>query len=169
MVSYADYFTGFNELVSAQLESVVKLYYPEKREECANCTLDTFGSVSRSVSIYKLGGPMPFDDGMPCPYCDGKGYKQVEQSEAIKGRIYSINKNFNNKSNINIADGDITLITRIEYVPNILRAKYIVPIQGMESLVLERYYLSGQPEVTGFKINPVRYVTSRWNKLKDGV
>lgn len=151
-------------MVRDELEESIKLYYPETREDCPNCYLDTFGTVSRSVSIYKVGGPAPFSDGMPCPYCDGKGYKAVEMTEVIPGRSYIVNKDFHNKSGINIPQGSYEFICRHTYFPKLVRAKFMMPVNEISGYTIQRYYLVGQPDVISFKLNPITYISSFWVK-----
>jgi len=79
-------FTTYNEAVLL-FTRTGRLIYPEKKEECPNCYLDTFGTGGRSISFYKTGGPYPFERGMPCPYCGGKGYKAVESYDDIILRV----------------------------------------------------------------------------------
>ena len=164
MVNYDSFFTNFNSIVQDNLEEQMRLYYPEIKEECPNCYLDTFGTGSRSVSIYKTGGPYPFDTGMPCPYCDGKGYKAIEQTEDLGARIYTDPKMFIKFGRINVPDGSMMLIFSIDKLPKFLRCKFLVPQTGLENHILERYYLNGQPEVTGFVMNPTKYLSSIWTK-----
>ena len=52
-------FNVYNEAVEL-FERTVTLVYPEKKESCPNCYLDTMGTRTRSVSVYKPGGPYPF-------------------------------------------------------------------------------------------------------------
>ncbi len=166
MVNYDKEFAEFNNIISKHLEEKITLFYPERREECPNCYLDTFGTIDRSVSKYKENGPVPFENGMPCPYCDSKGYKAIEQTEDILGRLYKNNKEYNKKTGINIADGSITFICRIDYFSKIVSSKYMIPKDGLENLSNERYELTGHPEITSFVMNPVKYITSIWAKLK---
>ena len=60
------------------------LVYPAKREDCPNCTNSSFGVKSQSYSIYTPGGPVPFERGMPCPYCHGKGSVKTVDTISIE-------------------------------------------------------------------------------------
>ena len=51
-------FNVYNEAVSL-FERVATVIYPERKEECPNCYLDTMGTRTRSVSVYKADGPAP--------------------------------------------------------------------------------------------------------------
>lgn len=164
VTNYDSYFTEFNQIIQDQLEENIKLYYPESRQDCPNCYLDTFGAVSRSVSIYKSGGPIQFSDGMPCPYCDGLGYKAIEVTEEIAGRSYTINKPFLSGSGLNIPQGSYQFVCKYIHYPKIVMAKFMIPKTELKDYVNQRYYLVGQPDITGFKMNPVMYMTSYWAK-----
>jgi hypothetical protein len=164
MVIYDSYFSDFNQMISDELEESITLYYPESRSDCPNCYLDTFGAVNRSVSIYKAGGPEPFENGQPCPHCDGKGYEAVHETEVIPGRAYIKNKEFKNTSGINIPQGSYEFVCKHIYYPKIVRAAFMIPGTEIMDFVTQRYYLSGQPDITGFKMNPVKYLSSFWVK-----
>lgn len=164
VTNYDSYFTEFNQIIQEQLEENITLYYPEARENCPNCYLDTFGAVARSVSIYKAGGPIPFSNGMPCPYCDGLGYKAIEVTEEIPGRSYITNKNFISAGGLNIPQGSHQFICKYTYYPKLVIAKFMVPRTELHDYVNQRYYLVGQPDISGFKMNPVMYMTSYWAK-----
>lgn len=161
---YDKFFRDFNNVISDELEQYIILYYPGTREECANCYLDTFAGINKTVSIYKNGGPMPFTNGMPCPYCNGNGYKSLEKTEKIPGRVYTSNNNFYRVKNINIPTGSIIFISRAEFFNKIQMASHMIPETELKNLTVEKYELFGQPEDTGFAINPVKYVTSVWKK-----
>ena len=80
-------FTTYNEAVLLFTRTAT-LVYPEKKEDCPNCIMSNLGTRNRSISIYQPGGPYPFERGMPCPYCGGKGYKAVEVTNDVTLRIY---------------------------------------------------------------------------------
>ena len=105
-------FNVYNEAVTL-FERVVTLVYPEKKEQCPNCYLDTMGTRTRSVSVYRSGGPYPFSRGMPCPQCDGKGYKAIEAEEDLNVRIYWEPKQWKDiGAAINLPEGAIQIISK---------------------------------------------------------
>ena len=63
---------------------VCTVVYPPKRVECINCTKPV---GTNSTSVYRHGGPMPFNFGS-CPLCGGNGYKEIETTDSIRLRIY---------------------------------------------------------------------------------
>lgn len=157
-------FTSFNQIVADVLERDAILIYPERKEECPNCYLDTFGIQARSVSIYKTGGPYPFDRGMPCPYCGGRGYKAVEKTEKIRTRIYYDRKYFNRIANsLNLPEGSIQTFTNMTYLTKIEQAKYLIPqYNNIEDYNLTKFEKVGPSIPQGFQQNPVKYVMTFW-------
>ncbi|MCK5616010.1 hypothetical protein KAR91_79845, partial [Candidatus Pacearchaeota archaeon] len=77
------------------------LVYPQKHNECPNCSLDI--DTGRSTSIYKPGGPIPFANYTICPYCSGEGRLHKPEEETIKCRVYYNARYFlpNNKFDTN--------------------------------------------------------------------
>jgi len=55
--------------------------YPPKRIPCPNCIVTSAGLSGP----YKIGGPIPFSEGMICPYCMGKGIfdEHVEEEDIV--------------------------------------------------------------------------------------
>jgi len=161
---YDSYFTDLNNMISDHLEENIKLIYPEVKQECPNCTLDTFAGMSKSSGKYKQGGPIPFEDGMPCPYCNGEGYKLIEKTENIPGRIYTSEKPYLKVKNVNIPEGSILFICKLQFFSKIMQAKYMIPICGIDNHTNELYQLNGQPEAVSFVLNPITYISSSWTK-----
>jgi hypothetical protein len=161
---YDSYFTDFNNMVTDHLEEDIKLIYPEIKQECLNCTLDTFVGISKSSGKYKQGGPIPFDQGMPCPYCNGEGHKMIEKTENIPGRIYTSEKPYLKVKNVNIPEGAILFICRLQFFSKIMQAKYMIPVTEIYNYTNELYQLDGQPESVSFVINPVKYISCLWTK-----
>lgn len=159
-------FDPFNQAAQALFERKAALIFPEKREECPNCYLSTFGTKTRSVSIYRQGGPDPFDEGMPCPYCEGKGYKQVEVSETIPIQIlWEIQSFYRKMMPIEIPQGSIQTIVRSTYTSKVEMAKYLIPHDsGIENLDIKKYERFGPSYPLGFKDNPVKYMINFWKQ-----
>ena len=81
----ASAFTKLNEAILL-FNRTCTVVYPEKRTDCPNCIVNTFGG--RAVNTYKAGGPVPFNRGVECPYCGGEGFKNEETTESVELRIY---------------------------------------------------------------------------------
>ena len=158
-------FDTYNEAVLLFTRTAT-LVYPERREECPNCYMDTMGTRNRSVSVYKVGGPYPFERGMPCPYCNGKGYKAVETTEDITIRIYWDRKNWIDVGiPIDISDGSIQTIVYMTDLPKINKAKYLIPkYDGIEKYDDMNYERSGMSYPQGFKQNTTKYIVTFWSR-----
>jgi hypothetical protein len=60
------------------LTSEVTLAYGvSDKEICPNCIFDSL--TNKSANSYKTGGPLPFDNGVICPYCYGLGFVGKEK------------------------------------------------------------------------------------------
>ena len=158
-------FDTYNEAVLLFTRTAT-LVYPEKREQCPNCYMNTMGTRNKSVSVYKTGGPYPFERGMPCPYCNGKGYKASAASDEITLRIY-----WNKKSwvdigiPIDVPDGSIQTISYMTDLPKIEQCKYLIPnYDGIEKYDKAKYIRNGGSYPQGFKQNNTKYIVTFWNR-----
>lgn len=143
------------------------LVYPEKKEDCPNCLLDTMGTRTRSISSYQPGGPYPFERGMPCPYCNGGGYKAVEVKEDITLRIYWDRKHWVDIGvPIDLADGGVQTIAHMTDLDKINKCKYMIPkYDGIENYNHNaKYEKAGSSYPQGFKQNETKYVVTFWKK-----
>ena len=159
-------FNIYNEAVEL-FERTVKLVYPEKKEQCPNCYLDTLGTRTRSVSVYKPGGPYPFSRGMPCPSCDGLGYKAIETEENIQLRIYwEPAKWYNVGFAVDLPEGSIQTICNMTDLPKLERAKYLIPQSygNISNYNTMRYTRAGASYPQGFKQNPEKYAVTFWTR-----
>ena len=157
-------FNVYNEAVEL-FERTVTLVYPEKKEQCPNCYLDTLGTRTRSVSVYKPNGPYPFARGMPCPYCNGKGYKAVESEENLDVRIYWDQKSYRDIGvPIDLPEGSIQVICNMKEMPKLERAKYLIPQSygNISNYTTMKFVKSGSYYPQGFKQNPEKYAVSFW-------
>ena len=159
-------FNVYNEAVQL-FERTVTLVYPEKKESCPNCYLDTMGTRTRSVSVYKPGGPYPFGRGMPCPYCAGAGYKAVEAEEDIDVRIYWEPRQWRDIGfAVNLAEGAIQVISKMTHLPKLDNAKFLIPksygnISNYHTMKFTRASVA-YPQ--GFKQNPEKYAVTFWER-----
>jgi hypothetical protein len=159
-------FTTYNEAVQL-FERAAKLVYPEKKENCPNCYLDTMGTRTRSISVYRSGGPVSFERGMPCPMCNGKGYKLIETTEEIQVRIYWERKNWVDVGiPIDFPQGSIQTIANMTDLPKIDMAKYLIPTEygNISSYHTMKFTRLGASFPQGFKQNPTKYVVTFWER-----
>ena len=164
----ASVFTTYNEAVLLFTRTAT-LIYPEKKERCPNCYLDTLGTSNRSISIYRAGGPYPFERGMPCPYCGGKGYKAVETTEDVTLRIYWDSKFWiKTDFKIDVPNGAIQTIAKMDDLDKINKAKYLIPnYDGIEKYDQGRYERAGLSYPQGFKQNETKYVVTFWSRADE--
>ena len=143
------------------------LVYPEKREDCPNCIMDTMSTRGRAMSIYQAGGPYPFERGMPCPYCDGKGYKATEVTEDITIRMYWSQKHWIDVGvPIDVPEGALQTISYMTDLAKINRAKYLIPkYDGIENYENMKYDRLGPSYPQGFKQNDTKYVVTFWSRI----
>lgn len=158
-------FDQFNSVITNQLERTVTLYYPQERQECPNCYFSSFKSSSRSVSRYKAGGPMPFDNGMPCPYCNGPGFIEQETTEEIPARIYVDAKKWEKNFPIVIPEGAIMTIFKLEYVTKVRSSSYCrISYNNLDGHFTDNFYRIGDVYSNSFNLNNVKYATTFWSK-----
>ena len=142
-------FNVYNEAVEL-FERTVKLVYPEKKEQCPNCYLDTMGTR-----------------GMPCPYCNGKGYKAIEAEENIEVRIYWDAKSFRDIGiPIDLPEGSIQVISKMTDMPKLDKAKYLIPLTygNISNYTTMQFIRSGAAYPQGFKQNPEKYAVTFWTR-----
>ena len=160
-------FDTYNEAVLLFTRTAT-LVYPEKKEDCPNCILDTMGTGNRSISMYQPGGPYPFERGMPCPYCGGQGYKAIESSDEITLRIYWDRKSWINVGTpIEIPNGSIQTIAFMTDLPKIEQCKFMLPkYDGIEKYDPNaKYQKAGVSFPQGFKQNDTKYVVTFWTRM----
>tara|TARA_R110002020_G_scaffold250273_3_gene464355 strand:- start:2558 stop:2878 length:321 start_codon:yes stop_codon:yes gene_type:complete len=103
---------------------------------------------------------------MPCPYCNGKGYKAIEATEDITLRIYWDRKAWVNIGiPIDVPDGMIQTIAYMTDLPKIERCKYMIPnYDGIEKYDKSKYERGGASYPQGFKQNDTKYIVTFWNR-----
>ena len=161
----SDIFDGYNDAVSSIFNRTATLVYPVKKEDCPNCTLGTMGTRNRSVSVYTVGGPYPFERGMPCPYCAGKGFKGVEATDTISLRIYWDKKSWvKTGAEINIPDGSIQTVSYMTDLDKIQKCNHMIPLyDGIQNYeVNARYSKASASFPQGFNQNLTKYVVTFW-------
>ena len=129
--------------------------------------MDTLGTRTRSVSVYKTGGPYPFGRGMPCPYCDGRGYKGIEVEEDINIRIYWEPRQWKDIGmSINLPEGSIQVISKMTDLPKLDKAKYLIPKSygDISNYHTMQFTKASAAYPQGFKQNPEKYAVTFWTR-----
>jgi hypothetical protein len=161
-----DAFTMYNDAVDNIWSREIILVYPELRQECPNCTYNGF----KSNGVYKTGGPYPFNNGMICPWCDGVGFKMIERTATVKGRVYYSQKEWVKIGpQINLANAAAQIIFKIDDLPKTQQCKYCIPhyypnIDNYNNLKLQKI-TDFYPQ--GFLQNPVKYVITFWKAYNE--
>lgn len=136
-------------------------YGTSKKNICINCIFDN--NLKKSSNKYKSNGPVPFTDGMICPYCNGIGFYGESTSEEIYLAILWDNKKWV-KPPINIVDPDnyIQTICGIDYLYKIKQAKDLTVILS-DILSNPIYELAQDPTPAGLGDN--KYLFCTWKKV----
>lgn len=136
-------------------------YGTSKKNICINCIFDN--NLKKSSNKYKSNGPVPFTDGMICPYCNGIGFYGESTSEEIYLAILWDNKKWV-KPPINIVDPDnyIQTICGIDYLYKIKQAKDLTVILS-DILSNPIYELAQDPTPAGLGDNGYLFCT--WKKV----
>ena len=154
-------FDKFNEAILL-FNRTVTLVYPEKRERCPNCMTNTIGG--RSINTYRSGGAFPFNRGVLCPLCGGKGVKLIESTEEVQMRVYHNRKDWVNIGfEVDIPSSSIqTLIYMSDHV-KVVRAKELLVDVGKYNRL--RYKRLGEPFTQSLKQNPTQYAVVFWERV----
>ena len=132
-----------------------KVVYPPKAVECSNCTTSMIGASS--TSVYKHGGPAPFNFG-PCPVCGGNSIAQEESTDTILLRIYWTKKDmarisaYSKISGVSVPD---SVVMAIGYMSDIKKIKQAAEILLIDEQTQEefRFKLESEPYPHGFGKN----------------
>ncbi len=128
-----------------------KLIYPPRRIPCVNCISGNSLIGSTSTNRYKHGGPQPFSFGN-CPTCGGKGYKEDEQTDTIKLRVY-----FSVEEFTEVVDGlytpnaDAQVIGFIHDLPKFNRANEIICHSDLKNYTTWKFSRIREAVPHGFK------------------
>lgn len=128
---------------------------------CPNCIYDP--SLKKSSGKYRTGGPVPFAQGRPCPYCNGVGYYGIEKIEhGFLAIIWDYKKWFNPPPQIANPNGFIQTICHRDYLAQIRQCKDITVIYSTNgSNPVFRLY--GEPNPAGLGDN--EYVFCMWELI----
>lgn len=158
-------FSIYNDAVDNIWSKRVTLVYPERKEECPNC----YNNGYQSNGVYRTGGPYPFENGFPCPYCDGVGFKYLQTTEDIYARLYFAKKDWAKIGiDVNIPDAEMQMVCKITDWPKVQRANYILPsyYEGYQIDPSNGMTLTGDYYPMGFTQNPTKYIVTFWKSKK---
>ena len=133
-----------------------------KKLLCPNCIFDP--NLKKSSNKYKTGGPVSFNLGKICPYCNGIGYYGETNTETgYLAIIWDYRKWINPPANIAISDGMIQAICDKTYLPSIRQCKDITVLYPSSNNKKHKFQLFGEPNPAGLGDN--NYLITIWKKV----
>lgn len=130
---------------------------------CNNCIFDSISQLSSNK--YNGTGPSSFPEGSLCPVCMGMGKTAAQSSlETIYlACIFDSKYWLKLSSNIlNIPDGMVQTICKIETLPKIRKVTEIVIDTNINKYGNYSYERFGDPEPAGFGSN--NYIITMWKR-----
>jgi hypothetical protein len=130
---------------------------------CNNCIYDTISGLSSNK--YNNRGPNPFPEGSICPVCMGMGMTiSASSSETVYLACIFDSKYWMNwsSSSINIPDGMVQTICKVELLPKIRNASEIVINTNIAKYGNYTYERAGDPEPAGLADHA--YVVTMWKR-----
>jgi len=137
-----------DDFISSNFGVNCKLIYPAKRSSCANCVPGLVGGSSSNK--FKHGGPMPFNFGN-CPMCGGDGFKEIENTETIKLRVYHSSQPYTKVANISVPDNKIEIIGFMSDLPKVMRSNEIEVVDDQSAYRHWKFTKDGEPFPHGFE------------------
>ena len=140
------------------------LYAGDKNQtQCDNCEFDPI--TRHSAGLYNGTGPRPFPNHGVCPVCLGHGVKYSDSSETLQIAAIFDSKYWlkTQTQAINITDGFVQTISKIETLPKIRNAQSVIfdtsidPAYGSYN-----YQRAGDPAPVGFGSND--YIITMWKR-----
>lgn len=139
------------------------IYYNTPNDSfCTNCLFDSINN--RSLNIYNNTGPVPFPENGICSICNGYGKIEKTKSEIIYLGVIFDSKywlNWNSKT-VNISDGAVQTICKIELFPKLINAQYMTMDTSIQAYRSYKYALAGDPAPCGLGNN--RYIITMWSR-----
>lgn len=133
-----------------------------KKDPCPNCIYDV--NLKKSANKYKTGGPVPFNAGQLCPYCNGVGfYGETTTDSVYLAVIWDYKKWINPPPNVAISDGMIQTISDISTLQKIRKCKDMSVVYPSPTNKNHKFQLYGEPSPAGLGDN--RYIFCMWKKI----
>lgn len=149
-------------LAETGLTTKVEFNFGTNKNLCPNCIFDT--NLQKSSNKYKTGGPIQFDLGRLCPYCNGAGYDiDTKLSTGYLAIIWDYNKWINPPPDIAQPDGMIQTICDQSYLWDIRQCQDMGVIYPSKNNKPHKFVLYGEPNPAGLGDN--RYIISMWKKV----
>lgn len=158
----------FNDAIGAILADTalsvpcILKYNSSNASLCNNCIFDSVSN--RSSNLYNGSGPAFFPEYSICPVCNGKGMTEFNAIETVHLGVIFDSKyfiNWNSKT-INIPDGAVQTICKVELLPKIKNANTIIFDTNLSDYGQYEYIRDGEPNPCG--LGEHRFITTMWKK-----
>jgi hypothetical protein len=129
---------------------------------CNNCIFDSV--LNKSSNIYNNTGPASFPNYSICPICNGDGMVLYDATEVLHLGVIFDSKyfiNWNSKT-IDIPDGAVQTVCKIEFLPKIKNANSIIFDTNIADYAQYEYIRDGEPNPCGLGGNS--FITTTWKK-----
>ena len=129
---------------------------------CNNCVFDSVSN--RSANIYNNTGPISFPEYSICPVCNGRGMTDSDARETVYLGVIFDSKyfiNWNSKT-INIPDGAVQTICKVDLLPKIKNANSIIFDTNLSDYGKYEYIRDGEPNPCG--LGDHKFITTMWKK-----
>ena len=138
------------------------IYDSLKRSTCTNCVVDPI--QQRSSNKYNGTGPVPFPNMGICPVCAGYGFIDMSAEETVYLAVIFDSKYWFNWGSkvINVQDGMVQTICKIELLPKIRNAQYMSMDTNIQPYGGHSYALAGDPSPCGLGSN--KYIITMWSR-----
>jgi hypothetical protein len=131
-------------------------YGISKKNICPNCIFDS--NTNKSSNQYKPGGPIAFDFGRLCPYCNGIGYYgENNRQEEIHLAVLWDSKTW------------INFTTKVQstslFIQTICSSDLVGKLESANTLRVngDAYQLDGKANYVG--LGNDRYIICTWKKI----
>lgn len=139
------------------------LLFPPARQDCPNCWYDSVHQ--RSSNLYQPGGPVPFEPGMVCPYCEGVGWREEQVSQSVRLRIAWSPAEFFRKfpPMMILPEGAIQSKGYLTDLPRVLQSRRLLVETSISPVIQAIYELWTEP-ADSHDLVQGRYFVATWRR-----
>lgn len=135
-------------------------YEGSKFTQCVNCIYDVIGG--KSSSRYRSGGPIVFQNGQPCPMCNGSGKVSLTSTSTVYLMPIWDSKQWIVNQPLNIAKIQVQTMSKITTYDDIMKAAKVIIDEGISKYGTRDFVRIGDPEPLGFGAS--NYVLCSWGR-----
>lgn len=133
-------------LTNDHISEVCKVFYQSVQDKCPNCVYNN----GLPTNLYNGTGPYPFSFGL-CPLCNGQGYKEVEQTESFRLRVYWNQKDWRKiVGKIEYPDCKCMVLGSVNNLSKLTKANKIQIFTNSGNYNTWYFKLLGEPFLHGF-------------------